>query len=195
MGEPEKLVPLEYWLSLRGIDMPPHCDSLDGPVVRAAHAALKDGDVELILPFVPESAEEEVRMAFDRTRAAQAEGGHFTHEVADLYFFDTVVRLHRTGEGAAFTGLKPAGLDVGPVIPLAEEAIESRSIHKLHAFLSAELQRQLQARLDRIDALSDGVTTAERREHVEAVLGLQVYSHHLYKVMQRDPHEGQHTSR
>lgn len=195
MGEPEKLVPLEYWLSLRGIDMPPHCDSLDGPVVRAAHAALKDGDVELILPFVPESAEEEVRMAFDRTRAAQAEGGHFTHEVADLYFFDTVVRLHRAGEGAPFTGLKPAGLDVGPVIPLAEEAIESRSIRKLHAFLSGELQRQLQARLDRIDALSDGVTTAARREHVEAVLGLQVYSHHLYKVMQRDPHEGQHTSR
>lgn len=175
--------------------MPPHCDSLDGPVVRAAHAALKDGDVELILPFVPESAEEEVRMAFDRTRAAQAEGGHFTHEVADLYFFDTVVRLHRAGEGAPFTGLKPAGLDVGPVIPLAEEAIESRSIRKLHAFLSGELQRQLQARLDRIDALSDGVTTAARREHVEAVLGLQVYSHHLYKVMQRDPHEGEHTSR
>ncbi|KUI36505.1 hypothetical protein AU195_12780 [Mycobacterium sp. IS-1496] len=170
--------------------MPPHCDSLDGPVVSAAKAALAEADVDLVLPFVPESAEQEVREAFDRTRAAQAEGGHFAHEVADLYFFDTVVRLHRAGEGAPFTGLKPAGLDVGPVIPMAERAIEQRSVDDLHAFLSAELHKELQKRLDRIDALSAGVTTAERREFVEAFLGLQVYSHHLYKFMQRNPHEG-----
>lgn len=170
--------------------MPPHCDSLDGPVVTAAKAALRDGDVDQVLPFVPERAEGEVRAAFERTRAAQAEGGHFTHEVADLYFFDTVVRLHRAGEGAPFTGLKPAGLDVGPVIPLAEQAIETRSIGDLHAFLSAELQRQLHGRMDRIDALSTAATTAERREYVEAVLGLQVYSHHLYGFMRRTPHEG-----
>lgn len=170
--------------------MPPHCDSLDGPVVSAAKAALTDVNVELVLPFVPESAEDEVREAFERTRAAQAEGGHYTHEVADLYFFDTVVRLHRAGEGAPFTGLKPAGLDVGPVIPLAEHAIEKRSIGDLHAFLSAELLHQLQTRVDRIDALSAAVTTADRRRHVEAVLGLQVYSHHLYQAMTRNPHEG-----
>ena len=95
------------------------------------------------------------------------------------------VRVH------PFTGLKPAGLDVGPVIPLARaEAIEKRSIDDLYAFLSAELQRQLQTRLDPIGALSGGVTTAERREYVEAVLGLQVYSHHLYKFMRHNPHEG-----
>lgn len=174
--------------------MPPHCDSLDGPVVRAAHAALKDDNVELILPFVPENAEDEVREAFDRTRAAQAEGGHFTHEVADLYFFDTVVRLHRAGEGAPFTGLKPAGLDVGPVIPLAEQALERGSIDELYGFLAAELQRQLQARLDRVGALSGGVTTPERREYVEASLGFEVYSHQLYKAMKRDPHEARHPS-
>lgn len=62
--------------------MPPHCDSLDGPVVTAAKAALTDKNVDLVLPFVPEAAEEEVRAAFERTQAAQAEGGHFAHEVA-----------------------------------------------------------------------------------------------------------------
>lgn len=169
--------------------MPPHCDSLDGPVVAAAKAALTGDDVDLVLPFVPESAEDEVRAAFERVRAAQAEGGHYTHEVADLYFFDTVVRLHRAGEGAPYTGLKPEGLDVGPVIPLAEQAIAKRSIDELHTFLSAELRRQLQERLDRIETLSAAVTMPERREHVEAVLGLQVYSHHLYKAMRRTPHE------
>lgn len=145
--------------------------------------------MNLILPFVPEGAEEEVRAAFKRSRAAQAEGGHFAHEVADLYFFDTVVRLHRAGEGAACTGLKLSGLDVGPVIPLAARAIQTRSIDDLYTFLSEELQRQLQMRIERIDALSAGVTTVERRKHVEAVLGLQVYSHHLYKSMQRNQHE------
>jgi hypothetical protein len=33
--------------------MPPHCDSLDGPVVTAAREALDTTDVDLILPFVP----------------------------------------------------------------------------------------------------------------------------------------------
>jgi Family of unknown function (DUF6448) len=48
-----------------------------------------------------------------------------SREVADRYFFETVVRVHRAAEGASFTGLKPAGLDVGPIIPVAERAIES----------------------------------------------------------------------
>jgi hypothetical protein len=44
--------------------MPPHCDSLDGPVVTAARLGLEAGDVDLVLPFVPESDEEEVRTMF-----------------------------------------------------------------------------------------------------------------------------------
>lgn len=32
--------------------MPPHCDSLDGPVVTAARQALEAGDVDIVLPFV-----------------------------------------------------------------------------------------------------------------------------------------------
>ncbi len=32
--------------------MPPHCDSIDGPVVKAAIRALDEGSVALVLPFV-----------------------------------------------------------------------------------------------------------------------------------------------
>ena len=102
--------------------MPPHCDSLDGPVVAAARQALEAADVSVVLPFVPEEAEEEVRAVFVTVLPARAQGRQ-AREVADRLFFETVVRIHRAGEGAAFTGLKPAGLDVGPVIPLAETAI------------------------------------------------------------------------
>ena len=47
--------------------MPPHCDSLDGPVVTAARLALAAGDVDLVLPYVPEDGEAEVRAVFETT--------------------------------------------------------------------------------------------------------------------------------
>jgi hypothetical protein len=51
--------------------MPPHCDSLDGPVVRAAQRALDAGNVALVLPFVPKAAETEVVQAFDKVVQAR----------------------------------------------------------------------------------------------------------------------------
>ena len=101
--------------------MPPHCDSMDGPVVTAARRALEKEDVNLILPYVKDNATGDVKSAFEKTLRAR-KTDFAAREVADLYFFETVVRLHRAGEGAAYTGLKPAGLDVGPVIPVAEKA-------------------------------------------------------------------------
>ena len=84
--------------------MPPHCDSLDGPVVIAARTALDADDVNVVLPFVPEEAEEEVRASF--TSVTRVRGlGDEAREEADRHFFETVVRLHRAGEGAPYTGL------------------------------------------------------------------------------------------
>ena len=105
--------------------MPPHCDSLDGPVVAAARQALDAGDVHLILPFVHLEGAEEVRDAFDKTMKARAMGAE-ARDVADRWFFETAVRVHRAGEGAPFTGLKPAGLDVGPVIPCGRPSARRR---------------------------------------------------------------------
>jgi hypothetical protein len=116
----------------------PPCDSLDGPVVKAARRALEAGDVDLILPYAFEEGWEEIRRAFDLTRRAWAAGGEAA-EVADRWFFETVVRVHRAGEGAPYTGLKPAGLDVGPVIPVAEHAIEGESADELADLLTKHL--------------------------------------------------------
>lgn len=41
-----------------------------------------------------------------------------------MYFFETVDRIHRAGEGEPHTGLKSAGRDLGPAIPAADKAIE-----------------------------------------------------------------------
>ena len=169
--------------------MPPHCDSLDGPVVTAARRALDVGDVEVILPFVHAEGEVEVREAFDRTVKVRSLGVE-ARELADHWFFETVVRVHRAGEGAPFTGLKPAGLDVGPVIPAAERALQNESSGELVDVLCQTIRVQVEQRHEHAMTLkahaSDGVVAA--RAYVEAMLGLQVWAHGLYRKALGDPH-------
>lgn len=169
--------------------MPPHCDSLDGPVVAAARRALEARDVDLVLPFVPADGEDEVRAAFDRAMPVR-ELGPQARETADLLFFETVVRIHRAGEGAPYTGLKPAGLSFGPVIPLAEAAIDDNSIDRLADYLTDTLRDELRHRLDTVHELDAQRqrSLADERRYVEAMLDFQVHSHHLYEAMRATDH-------
>jgi len=120
--------------------MPPHCDSLDGPVVRAAQRALDAGDVAFVLPYVQKEGEKEIIDTFDKVVQVRRTNA-IAREVADRYFFETVVRVHRAGEGASFTGLKPTGLDVRPIIPVAERAIESDNAASLGHRAKADTAR------------------------------------------------------
>jgi hypothetical protein len=169
--------------------MPPHCDSLDGPVVTAARKALDAGDVDLILPYVHADGAAEIRDAFDRTVKARVLGPE-AEDVADRWFFETAVRVHRAGEGAPFTGLKPAGLDVGPVIPAAERALDGGSPDELVDVLCATVRAQVAQRLDRAVALKThaGDSVEDAREYVEAMLGLQVWAHAVHKQVIADSH-------
>lgn len=171
--------------------MPPHCDSLDGPVVGAARAALEAGDVTIVLPFVPEQGEEEVQAAYAAVMSVRALGDQ-AQAVADRLLFETVVRIHRAGEGAPYTGLKPAGTPVGPVIPIAEEAVATGSTERLVSYLTGVLQDELNKRLEKVFALAvdKDKSVADARRYVEAMLGFQVYSHSLLKALQA--HDGHH---
>jgi hypothetical protein len=95
------------------------------------------------------------------------------------------VPLHRAGEGAPYTGLKPAGLDVGPVIPVAEKAIDAGSPDALIRLLSDTLRQEVQHRFEHIKHLRDHRPddVAKAREYLEAMLGLEVYSHQLYQAI------------
>jgi hypothetical protein len=173
--------------------MPPHCDSLDGPVVSAARRALDDEDVVLVLPYVPADAEGEVRGVFGVAVKARTQGPE-AGWIADRHFFETVVRLHRAGEGAPYTGLKPAGLDVGPVIPVAEAAIKDGSPDRLAAFLADAVRQETYERFAALDAArrhaGEGIAAA--RAHVEEVLGLQVWAHQLFHTVHAAAHEHDH---
>jgi hypothetical protein len=85
-----------------------HCDSLDGPVIQDARLALEKGDSNPVLKWVKKEHEGEIKEAF-RLSLAVREKGADAKALAERYFFELLVRIHRAGEGEAFTGLKPAG--------------------------------------------------------------------------------------
>jgi len=166
--------------------MPPHCDTRDGPVVSAARVALETGNVNFVLIWVPKSAENELKVVFEKTVRVRKTGAE-AQALADEWFFESVVRLHRAGEGAPFTGLQPAGLDWGPVVPRAEKAIDTNDATDAIGFVLRAIEDDLQQRFKRAIATKNyGVNDVRAgREFVDAYINFVVYAHHLYaRVMQ-----------
>lgn len=116
-----------------------HCDGMDGPVVQAAQKAIATGDVNLVLIWVQKSDEDQIKKVFNETLVIRKLGAE-ARELADSHFFETLVRVHRAGEGAPFTGLKPAGRDLGPAIPAADTAIRDGNAETLIKLLTKTLQ-------------------------------------------------------
>ncbi len=167
------------------ICIPPHCDTMDGPVVKAAKKALETGNVNFILPWVYEGGEKEVREAFEKASQVRKLGNKDATALSDLWFFEVTVRVHRQGEGAPYTGLKPAGLDEGPIIHRIDEAMISGNIREVVAYLHNEVQEAVEKRF--LEALSrknyDENDVKSAREFVQAFLGLTLFSHHLHEYI------------
>ena len=127
-----------------------HCDTLDGPVVGAARKALDSGNVNLVLVWVQKKDEAEIRNAFQKTRSVRKAGGD-AKELADMYFFETLVRIHRAGEGAGYTGLKPAG-SVEPPVAAADKAIASGKLVGLGKVISDRTEKGLHSHFEQVMA-------------------------------------------
>jgi hypothetical protein len=162
-----------------------HCDAIDGPVAKAAQKALENGNVNPVLAYAPAAAEAEIRTAFEKSRKVRSLGVD-ARALADQAFMEIVIRLHRAGEGAAYTGLKPAGADYGPVIPAAEHAVETGDLTKLRAVLVEEIEHALHERLAHARELQkaslEPKTAAEvpqARQRVSAELGFITFAETL----------------
>jgi hypothetical protein len=168
-----------------------HCDSLDGPVAKAVQSALEDGNVNPVLAYAPAAAETEIRTAFEKSRKVRGLSAD-AQALADQAFIETVIRLHRAGEGAAYTGLKPAGADYGPAIPAAEYAVETGDFAKLKAILVEEIEQALRERLAHVQELQkkasqEPKTAAEvphARERISAELGFITFAEVLRQAAQ-----------
>jgi hypothetical protein len=152
-----------------------HCDTLGGPVVAAAREALAAGDVTHALKWVGPGQEAELRAAFERTLAVRKESAG-ARELADAYFFETLVRLHRAGEGAPYTGLKPAGA-IEPVVAAADEALARGEAGELVARVTADVAAGITARLERAVATKTHAeeSVAAGREYVAAYVDFVHY--------------------
>src|SRR5574340_1734575 len=128
-----------------------HCDTLDGPGVNLARKALETGNVNQVLPWVRASDEAEIKAAFGHALEVRKLGPQ-ARELADRHFFETLVRIHRAGEGAPFTGLKSAGRDLGPAIPAGDRALETGSVEALLRLLVDEVRSGVSSRFTELNA-------------------------------------------
>jgi hypothetical protein len=119
-----------------------HCDSYDGPLIKDALKAIETEQVTMVMKWIEPEYEEEIKALFDKTVSLK-QGDQEIYRILEKYFLETLVRLHRAGEGAPYTGLKPAGSASGIVV-MADEAIAEEDIegliHKLQDHLSANVK-------------------------------------------------------
>lgn len=130
-----------------------HCDAEDGPAVAAGRLALETAEPAVALAWVDEAGEAEVRAVFELALRARALGPE-ARAVADRLFLETLVRIHRAGEGAGFAGIRPAG-KVDPVVAAADRAIEVGTLEPLVQLVPAERLPELGDRLATALALRD----------------------------------------
>lgn len=156
-----------------------HCDTLDGPVVTTAKAALEKGDVTPVLKWVKKEYEEEIRKSFTKTLSVRKMGPQ-AKDLADMYFFETIVRLHREGEGAPYTGLKPAGTH-NPIVEAADRALETGKSDELNKHITeaatAGIQKRFSLAIERKKHVDESVEAG--REFVEAYV---VFIHYIEGV-------------
>lgn len=158
-----------------------HCDTLDGPVVVTARKALEKGDVTQLLKWVKKEKEGEIKDAFKKTLTVRAKGKE-AQELADMYFFETLVRIHRAGEGAPYTGLKPAEA-VDPAVAAADKALESGSADKLIKMVNDSAAKGIRERFEHAkEARKHADHNVEAgRKFVEAYVEFTHYVERLHK--------------
>jgi len=160
-----------------------HCDTLDGPVIKAAQKALDTGDPNLVLIWIQEKDEPQIKEAFNKTLTVRKLSPE-AKDLADMYFFETLVRVHRAGEGASYTGLKPAGLDLGPAVPAADKALETNSSDDLVKLLTDAVQNgtieEFEKAISKKDFSPDNVEAG--REYIEAYVPFIHYVERIYEA-------------
>lgn len=162
-----------------------HCDSMDGPVVKAAQQALAASNVDLVLIWVKPADETAVRDAFSKTLSVRKLGKE-ARDMADMYFFETLVRLHRAGEGEPYTGIKPAGFYKGE-FDVADRALRAETATELDELPQLARQKLAALRKEAHEAMRfDPANVAAGRDFVRKYTE---YMHFFEKLQELVKHE------
>lgn len=165
-----------------------HCDQMDGPVVVEAQAALEEEDVTRVLKWVTAEDEPEIREAFDRTLVVRKQSPE-AKALADQFFFETLVRVHRASEGVAFTGINPAGTPVAPGVARADHALEQGSVDELAAELGKAVEQSIRGQFKKTMAarekMDDSVEAG--REYVHEYVPFVHYVKAIHETVTAGP--------
>jgi hypothetical protein len=128
---------------------------MDGPVIKDAQTALATEDVTKVLKWVLPEHEQEIKELFRQVVSVRRQGEP-AKSLSEKYFFESLVRIHRAGEGAPYTGLKPAG-KVEPVIAASDKALEQKNIDELVKKITQRIEHEIRQRFQ---------TALESKKHV-----------------------------
>lgn len=131
-----------------------HCDTADGPAVTDGRKALATGNINYALKWIPADGEAELRDVFDKALTVRSLGTDAA-ELADRLFLETMVRIHRMGEGVGFTGIQPTGTQIDPVVTAADAAIALGTDAALLLMVPQERRAELDKRFHAAIALKD----------------------------------------
>jgi Family of unknown function (DUF6448) len=163
-----------------------HCDTMNGPVVTAAKKALETGNVNFVLIWVKKNDEAEIKMAFEKTLAVRKLGSE-AKNLADMYFFETLVRIHRAGEGVPYTGLKPVETVVDPGIAAADRSLETGSAEQLLKHLNEAVRNGIHQKFEQAMTKKKFKTdnVGAGREYVEAYVQFIHYVERLFQAVSK----------
>src|ERR1035437_5664487 len=170
-----------------------HCDSMEGPVVKASKKALESGNINYVLIWVRADDEKEIKVLFEKVLRVRQTGVE-VKQLADMYFFETVVRLHRMGEGEGYTGLKPVGYKPEKGIEVADIAVETNSIDKLLANLDKKHHSKIKNYFADLQSKKnyDVNDVKAGREYVEAYVHFIHYVETLYSGNEKHSEKQHH---
>ena len=146
-----------------------HCDTMDGPLIADARKALGKNNVNYVLKWVSAANESEIRDAFNLVMKVKGLSPE-AKELSEKYFFDTLVRIHRAGEGEPFTGVKPSGTPIDDKVLAADKSIEIGNLSPLKNMVSKDILQELTKRFNKVMSLKnfDVNNVAAGREYIEA---------------------------
>lgn len=146
-----------------------HCDTMDGPVVADAKKAFDQNNVNYVLKWIKPDYEKELLEAFNLTMTVRSQSPE-SKQLAERYFFETLVRLHRMGEGVPFTGIKPSGTPIDEKILAADKSVELGNLSPLTGLVPPDKLKELTELFEKVLSLKDfDVNNVKAgREYIEA---------------------------
>jgi hypothetical protein len=166
-----------------------HCDTMDGPLVADIKKSLKSKNIMPVLKWIKKSDEEEIKNMFERVLSFSKENSE-QKELLDMYFIETVVRVHRKGEGAPYNGLKPSGFPIDPIIKKGDLSITSGKVDDLAELLSKEIKIKIKNKFEKAWELKKNANLDVEigRKYTEAYADYIHFIESLHKLIEDSHH-------